>query len=126
MDLSQLKQYYDSQQRTMLKLITEIKPQLNDLSNVNGLLVNDWLYRFADIQQAIPQNIAQQMQLIIQSLKVIAMTMHFERYEQSIAKLSESDKKILRSLEIRGVICMVDCYQLVKCTSEIVDAAVKK
>lgn len=38
----------------MLKLITEIKPQLNDLSNVNGLLVNDWLYRFADIQQAIP------------------------------------------------------------------------
>ena len=58
MDLSQLKQYYDSQQRTMLKLITEIKPQLNDLSNVNGLLVNDWLYRFADIQQAIPQNIA--------------------------------------------------------------------
>ena len=126
MDLSQLKQYYDSQQRTMLKLITEIKPQLNDLSNVNGLLVNDWLYRFADIQQAIPQNIAQQMQLIIQSLKVIAMTMHFERYEQSIAKLSESNKKILRSLEIRGVICMVDCYQLVKCTSEIVDAAVKK
>lgn len=66
------------------------------------------------------------MQLIIQSLKVIAMTMHFERYEQSIAKLSESNKKILRSLEIRGVICMVDCYQLVKCTSEIVDAAVKK
>lgn len=126
MDLSQLKQYYDSQQRTMLKLITEIKPQLNDLPNVNGLLVNDWLYRFADIQQAIPQNIAQQMQLIIQSLKVIAMTMHFERYEQSIAKLSESNKKILRSLEIRGVICMVDCYQLVKCTGEIVDAAVKK
>ena len=88
--------------------------------------MNDWLYRFADIQQVVPQNIAQQMQLIIQSLKVIAMTMHYERYEQSITKLSESNKKILRSLEIRGVICMVDCYQLVRHANEIVDAASRK
>ena len=54
------------------------------------------------------------------------MTLHFERYEQSIVKLSESNRKILRSLEIRGVICMVDCYQLVKRTAEIVDAVRQK